>query len=106
MGLLLKRTDDKSLYSKRTKKVNSLTRRQFLKSSAAVAASMALAGPTIVPASVFGANPPSNRITIGMIGMGRQAFYSNLKPFLNSSDTQVVAVCDVDTWRLDMLVRL
>jgi len=101
MGLLLKRTDDKSLHSKSTKKLNSLTRRQFLKGSAAVAASMTLAGPTIVPASVFGANTPSRRIIIGMIGMGRQAFYSNLKPFLNSSDTQVVAVCDVDTWRLD-----
>jgi myo-inositol 2-dehydrogenase/D-chiro-inositol 1-dehydrogenase len=89
------------LHSKRSKKAKLLTRRQFLKGSAAVAASMALAGPTIVPASVLGANAPSNRITIGMIGMGRQAFHSNLKPFLNSSDTQVVAVCDVDAWRLD-----
>jgi myo-inositol 2-dehydrogenase/D-chiro-inositol 1-dehydrogenase len=101
MGFLLKRTDDKSLHSKRTKRSNPLTRRQFLKSSAACAASMALAGPTIAPASVLGANAPSNRITIGMIGMGRQAFYSNLKSFLNSSDTQVAAVCDVDAWRLD-----
>jgi predicted dehydrogenase len=101
MGLLLKRMDDKSLQNKNNKKANAITRRQFLKNSAAVAASMALAGPTIVPASVLGANAPSNRITIGMIGMGRQAFYSNLKPFLNSSDTQVVAVCDVDAWRLD-----
>jgi myo-inositol 2-dehydrogenase/D-chiro-inositol 1-dehydrogenase len=101
MGLLLKRTDDKSLHSKRNKKANFLTRRQFLKGSAAVIASMTLAGPAIVPVSVFGANAPSNRITIGMIGMGRQAFYSNLKPFLHSLDTQVVAVCDVDTWRLD-----
>ena len=101
MGLLLRRMDDKSLQSKKNKKANALTRRQFLKNSAAVTASMALAGPAIVPASVLGANAPSNRITIGMIGMGRQAFYSNLKPFLNSSDTQVVAVCDVDAWRLD-----
>jgi len=36
-----------------------------------------------------------------MIGMGRQAVGSNLKFFLNASDTQVVAVCDVDAWRLD-----
>jgi myo-inositol 2-dehydrogenase/D-chiro-inositol 1-dehydrogenase len=50
---------------------------------------------------VFGADAPSNRITIGMIGMGRQAYYSNLKSFLNASDTQVIAVCDVDEWRLD-----
>ena len=33
--------------------------------------------------------------------MGRQAYYSNLKSFLAASDVQVVAVCDVDTWRLD-----
>jgi predicted dehydrogenase len=33
--------------------------------------------------------------------MGRQAFYSNVKSFLNASDVQVVAVCDVDSWRLD-----
>ena len=89
------------MQSNKDKKANGLTRRQFLKGSAAVAASMSLAGPVIVPASFLGANAPSNRITIGMVGMGRQAFYSNLKPFLNSSDTQVVAVCDVDAWRLE-----
>ena len=33
--------------------------------------------------------------------MGRQAYYSNLKSFLAASDVQVVAACDVDTWRLD-----
>ena len=93
--------DHKPLHNKKNKRANRLTRRQFLKGSVAVAGSIALAGPVIVPASVLGANAPSNRITIGMVGMGRQAFYSNLKPFLNSSDTQVVAVCDVDAWRLE-----
>jgi len=100
-GSFIGKGRQKLLNNKRAKKANVLTRRQFLKSSAAVAASMALAGPAIIPASAFGANAPGNRITIGMIGMGRQAFYSNLKSFLNSSDTQVVAVCDVDAWRLD-----
>jgi predicted dehydrogenase len=33
--------------------------------------------------------------------MGRQAYQSNLKFFLGDSDAQVVAVCDVDSWRLD-----
>ncbi|MHC4603863.1 MAG: Gfo/Idh/MocA family protein [Planctomycetota bacterium] len=87
--------------SRRTKKVDTLTRRQFLKSSSVAAAGAALAGLAIVPSSVLGANAPSNHLTVGMIGMGRQAFYSNLKSFLNSPDTQVVAVCDVDAWRLD-----
>ncbi|HOY60284.1 MAG TPA: Gfo/Idh/MocA family oxidoreductase, partial [Verrucomicrobiota bacterium] len=44
---------------------------------------------------------PNERIAIGMIGMGRQAYHANLLPFLASPDTQVVAVCDVDAWRLE-----
>ena len=36
-----------------------------------------------------------------MIGMGRQMMCSNLAPFLQSPDCQVVAVCDVDAWRLE-----
>jgi len=59
-----------------------------------------VAAPAVVPASVFGATAPSERIGIGMIGMGRQARYANLRPFLHSPDTQVLAVCDVDAWRL------
>lgn len=87
--------------SRRTKKTNVITRREFLKNSAVAATSTALLAPTIVPSSVLGTEAPSNRITVGMIGMGRQAVGSNLKFFLHSSDTQVVAVCDVDAWRLD-----
>ncbi len=91
----------RDLRRRRTKKANVLTRRQFLKSSAAAATGAVLFAPTILPMRVLGASAPSNRITVGMIGMGRQAVGSNLKFFLNSSDTQVVAVCDVDAWRLD-----
>ena len=87
------------LKRQRTKQVNRITRRQFLKSSAAAFAFVSV--PVILPARVFGAEAPSNRITIGMIGVGRQAYYSNLKSFLAASDVQVVAVCDVDSWRLD-----
>jgi myo-inositol 2-dehydrogenase/D-chiro-inositol 1-dehydrogenase len=78
-----------------------LTRRTFLRGSVGMVAGTALLSPTIVPSSVFGANAPSNRVTIGMIGMGRQAYYSNVKSFLSFPDVQVVAVCDVDAWRLD-----
>jgi len=77
-----------------------ITRRQFLKSSAA-ATFAAVCGPAVVPAKVFGAEAPGSRIAIGMIGMGRQAYYSNVKSFLSASDAQVVAVCDIDSWRLD-----
>ena len=79
------------------------TRREFLKTSAA-----SLAIPTIVPATVLGRNAtaPSERITIGMIGVGRQARAYNLPWFLKSPQTQVVAVCDVDRWRLNNAVEM
>ena len=73
-----------------------VSRRTFLKSTAAVAA------PLIVPASVFGATPPSERITVGMIGTGRQCWNVNLPQLLKSPNAQVVAVCDVDSWRRKM----
>ena len=95
----LQRKAGRTLRRAQTKRPNRLSRREFLKSAAA--ACTALAVPTIVPASVCGANAPSNRVTVGMIGMGRQAYHSNLKFFLNAPDAQVVAVCDVDAWRLD-----
>jgi hypothetical protein len=53
----------------------SLTRRTFLRDSIGAITGVALLSPAVVPASVFGANAPSNRVTVGMIGMGRQAYY-------------------------------
>ena len=79
--------------SKTTKKVNTVTRREFLKSSVVTAAAFAV--PTIVPSSVFGANAPSNRITIGSIGLGGMGT-GNMKGFKGKSGSQVVAVCDID----------
>ena len=43
------------------------SRRTFLKSAVATASA-----PYFVPASVFGQNAPSNRITMGCIGTGNQ----------------------------------
>ncbi len=65
-----------------------LHRRQFLKSSA-------LALPMIVPASVFGAAAPGNRITVASIGTGNQGS-SVLGKFLRQAAAQVVAVCNVN----------
>ena len=73
-----------------------ISRRSFLRRSGAV-----VAAPMIVPNSVFGADAPSNRVNIGAIGAGRQACYSNLPWFVKSPDCRVVAVCDVDSWRLN-----
>ncbi len=75
-----------------------LTRREFLDRCAGYGA-VGLTAPAIVSSGLCsGAN---DRIGIGMIGMGRQAVYANLNPFLTSPDTQVLAVCDVDAWRLN-----
>ena len=51
--------------------------------------------PLIFPSRLFGADAPSNKITLGCIGMGWQGG-SNLDSFLGVADCQVVAVCDVD----------
>ncbi len=72
-----------------------LNRRQFIK-RAASSTFATFAAPFIVPASVFGANAPSNRITIGSIGVGGMGT-NNLRGFMSQPGAQVVAVCDVDT---------
>ena len=71
----------------------SLTRRRFIKRAASSCAALTL--PTLVPASVFGANSPSNRIVMGAIGVGSQGT-GDMQGFLHKPDVQMVAVCDVD----------
>jgi predicted dehydrogenase len=71
------------------------TRRTFLK-TAALGLGAAAGGPCLVPASVFGANAPSNRIHIALIGGGNQSTV-DLPAMLDQKDAQVVAVCDVNT---------
>lgn len=81
----------------------STTRRDFLRRTVAASAA-ACTMPWIVPATVLGRDKraaPSERITVGMIGLGRQSIARNLPIFLRSGDTQVVALCDADRWRLD-----
>ena len=72
------------------------TRRSFVK--AALAAS---AAPLILPGRVFGQTAPSNRISVGMIGTGRQMHHVNLPQFLENEHAIVRAVCDVDRWRVE-----
>ena len=43
---------------------------------------------------------PSNRITVGVIGIGRQTVHVNLPQFFSMPEVQVTALCDVDAWRL------
>src|SRR4030042_4986777 len=76
-----------------------VTRREFFRRTAGVAGS-ALALPYIVPSAALGkagAVAPSNRITIGFIGVGGHGIDMNLRTFLGQPDAQAVAVCDVDS---------
>ena len=70
------------------------SRRSFLRSGIAgiVAAG---AAPQFFSARLFGAQAPSNKVTLGCIGVGTHGFGVNLKSFLQEDDCQVVAVCDV-----------
>ena len=80
------------------KRIPRLTRRQFLKG----AATAALAMPTIVPRTVFGAEgktPPSERVTVGFIGCGKMANDYHLSTLLKFGDVQALAVCEVDKTR-------
>ena len=79
------------------------TRRSFLRRTAMATAGL-YAAPAVIPASALGAEEKaaaSERIAVGMIGMGRQAYLRNMKQFLGMDDVQLVAVCDVDAWRLE-----
>src|SRR3954453_10272648 len=72
------------------------SRRDFLKRSA-----LAVAAPTIISATALGndkAAAPSNRITLGFIGIGKQAS-GHVTGLTGRSDTQTLAVCDIHKLR-------
>ena len=74
------------------------TRRQFLK-----AAGVALAAPYFVPATALGRGArvaPSERITLGFIGVGNMGG-GHLNTFLGNNEVQIVAICDVKKWARD-----
>lgn len=73
------------------------SRREFLSNS--IKASALLALPSIVPASVFGKNAPSNRINIGAIGTGRISRGHDMPGVWRHDFAQIVAVCDLDSKR-------
>ena len=79
---------------------NSASRRQFLKGSLAATASLGF--PTLVPARVFARTAPSDMIQVAQIGCGRIARDSEFKGILRNSDVaRYVAICDLDTVRLE-----
>ena len=81
-----------------------MQRRRFLQSAGLMAAGAA--APMILPSRLFGAQAPSNRVTLAFIGTGRQAQSLNIPEFIAVPGVQVVAVCDVDRWRVDQAKAL
>lgn len=80
-----------------------MSRRRFIKSTAAVSAALSM--PTIVPSTVFGAEAPSNRVHVGQIGCGNIGnYHSNY--LTQMPDVRVVAVCDAYKSRRDAKAEL
>jgi predicted dehydrogenase len=75
-----------------------MNRREFLKRSAVLGAGT-LVVPTIVKASIFGPDAPSNRINIGVIGTGRQG-RGDMMSIMRNTDVRITAVCDLDSLRM------
>lgn len=78
-----------------------INRRQFIGKAVGTAVG-AVAFPYVVPASALAGagNAPSERITLGFIGAGKQSQHL-MRSFLNSPGTQVLAACDVDRLKLE-----
>lgn len=76
-----------------------MSRRHFLGRTALFAAG-AVGAPYILPASALGKDgaAPSNRITVGFIGIGKMA-KGHLGSFLGDPGVQVLAICDVERGR-------
>ena len=91
------------------RKNSKLSRREFIERTAkgAVLTSLAVSGiPTIVPASVFGKNAPSNRINIAAIGTGRISRTHDIPGVWKFDHAQVMAVCDLDKNRAEDTKKL
>ena len=75
-----------------------MERRDFMKKTALATAAFGI--PTLVPASVFGKNAPSNKIQIAQIGCGRIARDHDLPGVWKHDVARIVAVSDLDSKRM------
>lgn len=82
--------------SKHISNLRSVSRRDFLRASAAAS----LAMPLILPSRLLGAEAPSKRIRVGQIGCGRIALTHDMPGIFKSGLADIVAVCDLDSKRL------
>jgi myo-inositol 2-dehydrogenase/D-chiro-inositol 1-dehydrogenase len=84
-----------------------ITRRKFFGVSAssvlAAATPMMISSTALAKGGIPGAN---DRVTIGFIGCGRQTVEKNIPLFLRTPGVQPLAVCDVDTWRMEQALAV
>lgn len=81
-----------------------MKRRKFISNSAVAAAGTVIL-PTIIPSSVMGKNPPSDKINIGWIGNGRQG-RGDIMGTMRFDSAMVVAVSDLDSNRMALGKKL
>lgn len=89
-----------------TTQLPAFDRRNFLKT--AFSAGAAVVAPQIIPCTAIGKGgvaPPSERIVLGGIGIGNRGTY-DLGCFLEQSDVQFVAVCDVKAVRRNAVKQI
>ena len=84
-------------------KVKKTTRRNFIKNSA-LAASSIIITPSLWSSRLSAGTSATDKINIGCIGVGRMG-KGDLTDILPFNEVQVVAVCDVDSWRLENAKR-
>ena len=85
----------------------SISRRRVLKG--ALTGAVAAGFPTIIPSSALGfdgAIPPSDRVTLGCIGVGRQGTGATRGALPQRDDTRVIAICDVQETARNQAKRL
>jgi len=78
------------------------SRRNFLKQVAVLATPLIVPSHAITPIAMAQNVPlPNDLMRMGMIGTGRQCVAHNIPGFVRNRRNQVVALCDVDSWRLE-----
>ena len=61
--------------------------------------------PVIIPSSVLGKNPPSERVTLGLLGCGGISRYYHRNYFKRMDDVRIIAVCDAYQSRREAAVQ-
>jgi predicted dehydrogenase len=90
------------------RRTHGVSRRQFLRSSISAGVAASAFGAIPIPSSALGRDghvAPSERITLGGIGIGNRGTY-DLGCFLEQKDCQFLAVCDVKAARRDAIKQL